>query len=138
MYTIVANAYAEGEVGRYQLRLTEAGGGATSSTPNGLILREQGGLGPGDDTLQDGSYFQEFNFRGQAGQSVRLRLVSNSFDTYLLLLDPAGNTLAENDDASPSTTNSELIVTLPGDGQHTVIVNAYNPGEQGEFLLVVD
>lgn len=138
MYTIVANAYAEGEVGRYQLQLTEAGGGATSSTPNGLILREQGGLGPGDDTLQDGSYFQEFNFRGQAGQSVRLRLVSNSFDTYLLLLDQAGNTLAENDDAAPSTTNSELIVTLPEDGEYSVIVNAYNPGEQGEFLLVVD
>lgn len=137
-YTVVANAYAEGEVGRYQLRLTEVGGTATSSTPDGVILREQGRLGPGNPTLQDGSYFQEFNFQGQAGQRVRLRLVSNSFDTYLLLLDPAGNTLAENDDASPSTSNSELIVTLPGDGQHTVIVNAYSQADQGEFLLVVD
>jgi serine protease Do len=103
-----------------------------------VILREQGRLGSGDDTLQDGSYFQEFYFQGQAGQRVRLRLASESFDTYLLLLDQAGNTLAENDDAAPSTTNSELTVTLPEDGEYSVIVNAYNPGEQGEFLLVVD
>ena len=137
-YTIVANAYAEGEVGRYQLRLMEVGGGTISSTPNGVILRQQGRLGPGNPTLQDGSYFQEFNFQGRAGQRVRLRLASDSFDTYLLLLDQASNTLAENDDASSRTTNSELTVTLPRDGQYSVIVNAYNQGEQGEFLLVVD
>ena len=137
-YTIVANAYAEGEVGRYQLRLMEVGGGTISSTPGGVILRQQGRLGPGNPTLQDGSYFQEFNFQGRAGQRIRLRLASDSFDTYLLLLDQASNTLAENDDASSRTTNSELTVTLPRDGQYSVIVNAYNQGEQGEFLLVVD
>jgi serine protease Do len=116
----------------------EVGGGTISSTPNGVILRQQGRLGPGNPTLQDGSYFQEFNFQGRAGQRVRLRLASDSFDTYLLLLDQASNTLAENDDASSRTTNSELTVTLPRDGQYSVIVNAYNQGEQGEFLLVVD
>jgi serine protease Do len=137
-YVIVANAYAEGEVGRYQLRLRDLGGGGSAAAPDSLILREQGRLGPGNPTLQDGSYFQEFHFQGRAGQRVRLRLASDSFDTYLLLLDQAGNTLAENDDASPRTTNSELILTLPQDGQYTVIVNAYRGGEQGQFLLVVD
>lgn len=137
-YTIVANAYAEGEVGGYQLRLTAGGGGTTSPAPSGVILRQQGRLGPGNPTLQDGSYFQEFKFQGRSGQRVHLRLASDSFNTYLLLVDQAGNTLAENDDASPTTTNSELTVSLPGDGQYSVIVNAYNQGEQGEFLLVVD
>lgn len=137
-YTIVANAYAEGEVGGYQLRLTAGGGGTTSPAPSGVILRQQGRLGPGNPTLQDGSYFQEFKFQGRSGQRVHLRLASDSFNTYLLLVDQAGSTLAENDDASPTTTNSELTVSLPGDGQYSVIVNAYNQGEQGEFLLVVD
>jgi serine protease Do len=95
-------------------------------------------LGPGDRTLQDGSFFQEFSFQGQAGQSLRIRLESPDFDTYLMLLDEGRNRIAENDDANPNTTNSEIAARLPRDGVYTVLVNSYQAGEQGRFLLTVE
>jgi serine protease Do len=141
-YLILANAYAEGETGRYQLRLSGSGGnaGANQGTPqgSGSLLRQQGSLGPGDDTLNDGSFYEEYQFQGRAGQTVRLRLSSDVFDTYLILLDDQGNRLGENDDRNPNDTNSELVVTLPRNGSYIVIVNAFDRTGQGAFLLTVD
>ena len=144
-YLIFANAYAEGETGRYQLRLSADGGRGTPSgtspgTPqgSGSVLRQQGTLGPGNETLNDGSYYQEYRFQGRAGQTVRIRLSSNVFDTYLILLDEQGNRLGENDDRSPDDTNSELVVTLPRNGSYRVIVNAFDRTGRGPFLLTVD
>ncbi|MEA5450113.1 trypsin-like peptidase domain-containing protein [Leptolyngbya sp. CCNP1308] len=140
-YIILANSYGQGESGRYQLQLSQTGGGQggpTPNAPNGAVLRQQGNLGPGDRTLQDGSYYQEFSFSGRAGQSVRLRLESPDFDTYLILLDEGRNRLAENDDANPNNTNSEIAVTLPRNGTYSVLVNSYQAGGQGRFLLTVE
>jgi serine protease Do len=141
-YLIFANAYAEGETGRYQLRLSGSGGnpGAPQSSPQGggSMLRQQGTLGPGDATLNDGSFYQEYRFQGQAGQTVRVSLSSDVFDTYLILLDDQGNRLGENDDRSPDDTNSELVITLPRNGSYRVLVNAFDRTGQGPFLLTVD
>jgi Bacterial pre-peptidase C-terminal domain len=140
-YIILANSYGQGESGRYQLQLSQSGGGQggpAPTSPSSAGLRQQGNLGPGDRTLQDGSYYQEFGFQGRAGQSVRLRLESPDFDTYLILLDEAGNRLAENDDANPNNTNSEMVVTLPRNGTYSVLVNSYQAGGQGRFLLTVE
>jgi S1-C subfamily serine protease len=144
-YLVLANAYAEGETGRYQLRLSgnggnggNAGGATTSPQGGGSTLRQQGSLGPGDDTLNDGSFYEEYRFQGRAGQTVRISLSSNAFDTYLILLDEQGNRLGENDDRSSGDTNSELVVTLPQNGSYRVIVNAFDRTGQGAFLLTVD
>ncbi|MEY3300205.1 MAG: hypothetical protein RLZZ597_3465 [Cyanobacteriota bacterium] len=140
-YLVFANAYAEGETGRYQLRISGSGGsGNTSSNPQGgdSILRQQGTLGPGNDTLSDGSFYQEYRFQGRAGQSVRISLSSDVFDTYLILLDEQGNRLGENDDRRSGDTNSEIAITLPYSGTYRVIVNAFDSQGRGPFLLTVD
>ena len=139
-YLIFANAYAEGETGRYQLRLSGGGSGSPpgESQGNGSILRQSGTLAPGDDTLNDGSLYQEYWFQGRAGQTVRIQLSSDVFDTYLILLDDQDNRLDENDDRSPGDTNSELVVRLPRNGSYRVIVNAFDSTGQGRFLLTVD
>ncbi|HIK46533.1 MAG TPA: trypsin-like peptidase domain-containing protein [Leptolyngbyaceae cyanobacterium M65_K2018_010] len=131
-YLIFANAFAEGETGRYQLRLSDQ-----RATGLSYLLQQQGRLGPGDRTLSDGSYFQEFSFQGRAGQQGVLRLSSPDFDTYLLLIDRNQALIAENDDADRNTTDSELIVTLPYDGMYTIVVNAFDRTGQGEFSLTV-
>jgi serine protease Do len=142
-YIILANSLAQGELGSYQLRLQgqENGGPAQSgggSGNSGSTLVYGGELGPGNPTLQDGSYYQETSFPGQAGQSVVIRLESPDFDTYLILLDPNGNRIGENDDASPGVSNSEIAITLPTTGEYSVIVNSYQGGQQGRFLLTVE
>ncbi|MFM7470557.1 MAG: trypsin-like peptidase domain-containing protein [Nodosilinea sp.] len=137
-YIILANAVAKGEMGRYQIRVTGHGGGSAPSHGGGAILRHQGRLGPGDPTLDDGTYFQEFHFRGRSGQTVHLKLQSSDFDTYLVLMDDQGEVVGDNDDGNANTTDSELVVTLPRNGQYTVIVNAYDQARPGRFLLTVD
>jgi S1-C subfamily serine protease len=144
-YIILANSYAQGESGRYQLRLVGQGQRSQSSTftedtataSASYILEEQGRLGPGDLTLSDNSYYQGFTFQGQAGQRVNIQLSSPDFDTYLVLVDENQELLAENDDIAEST-DSQLTVTLPRDGVYTVIVNAFDSTGQGEFVLTVE
>ncbi|MBE9138724.1 trypsin-like peptidase domain-containing protein [Nodosilinea sp. LEGE 07088] len=142
-YIVLANALAQGESGRYQLRLSQNGAGAAAPAPGGdtsgsAIVRQQGSLGPGDLTLRDGSFFQEFTFQGQAGQEVTVRLESPDFDTYLIVLDEDRNRIGENDDINTNTTNSEVAVRLPRNGLYRVLVNSYQRGGQGRFLLTVE
>jgi serine protease Do len=144
-YIILANSLAEGELGGYQLRLQGQGNGgqgnggqAQSGGGNGSTLVYGGELGPGNPTLQDGSYYQETSFPGQAGQSVVIRLESPDFDTYLILLDPADNRIGENDDAVSGVTDSEIAITLPTTGEYSVIINSYQGGQQGRFMLTVE
>lgn len=135
-YLIFANAVAKGETGRYQIRATARG--AAPAQLEGALLRHQGRLGPGDPVLDDGTYFQQFSFRGQRGETVHLILQSPDFDTYLVLIDDQGEVLGENDNANPHTTDSEIVVTLPRNGQYTAVVNAYNQAMPGRFVLTVD
>lgn len=148
-YIILANAFAQGESGSYQLKLS-SGGNATdprSFSPNdqaaassgNYILQQSGSLGPGDPTLSDNSYFKEYTFQGQRNQTIKISLTSPDFDTYLVLLDNQRSLLIENDDAQgAATTDSEISFTLPYDGSYTVIVNAFDSSGQGEFTLTVE
>ena len=102
------------------------------------LLEERGTLERGDDRLpQDNSYYDVYEFEGQAGQSVTLRLESQDFDTYLILVDPDNEPIAENDDANSSDSNSTLSVTLPQDGTYLAIVNSYDARGQGRYNLSV-
>ncbi|MEO0455143.1 MAG: trypsin-like peptidase domain-containing protein [Cyanobacteria bacterium P01_A01_bin.114] len=137
-YLIMANSYAANEEGRYELHLSSLGGGQTSSAnQNRYLLQEAGRLGPGDPQLRDGSFYDEFSFEGVAGQQIVISLTSSDFDTYLFLADEAGNQIAENDDVSDSSTNSEIVVTLPRQGLYRVVANAYDSQGQGSYRLSI-
>jgi len=141
-YIIIANSYAEGEEGRYNLSLNELGGGTPSqgggSAGSGsFILRETGQLTPGDEIAPDGTLFDTFSFQGNAGQSITVTLESREFDTYLALVDDAGQVVAQNDDISRENTNSEIVVSLPLTGTYYVIVNGYSTRDQGSYTLTI-
>lgn len=133
-YIILANSYAPGETGNYLLQLAAA---SATTQQNRTILQTEGSLNGGSPTLQDGSFYQEHSFEGEAGQTLTISLESNEFDTYLILLGPNDQLLAENDDASSGTRNSTLTITLPVSGTYRVIANAYEPSTQGRYLLTV-
>lgn len=102
------------------------------------ILQQQGTLEQGDQVIQsDGSLVDLYTFTGQAGQQIRITLESSEFDTYLILVDPDRNKIAENDDANQNTRNAELVLTLPQDGTYGVIVNGYDRSDRGRYELTV-
>ena len=94
-----------------------------------------GRLGSGDNVLPDNSYYKLYGFEGKAGQQLTIEMSSQQVDSTLFLLKPDGSKLAQNDDISPSNFNARIAVTLPESGAYLVIVNAFEPGESGSYIV---
>lgn len=89
-----------------------------------------------DDTLTDGSYYHQYRFAGQLGQTVQIEMRSNEMDSFLALFDPSGVKIAEDDD-SGGQKDALIRVTLPAAGTYTIYANSYAIGELGKFSLTV-
>jgi hypothetical protein len=93
-----------------------------------------GRLDENSEILDDGSYFNSHTFTGRANESIRIKMESEDFDAYLILVGPNGETVAENDDEDGST-NAQIVVTLPAAGTYQIIANAYAAGATGQYAL---
>ena len=100
---------------------------------NGTVI--PGRLGQGSHVLaDDNSFFDIYAFEGRAGQRVQIDMTSGEIDSYLILLDPNGNDLAQDDDSGGGT-NARLSVILPSDGIYLLMANAYEAGQTGSYNL---
>ena len=138
-YLILANSFESGETGSYQLQITEASPAIASQPASGsYILDQPGTLAPGDNTLGDGSLFDTHTFSGEAGQPVVITMESPDFDTFLVLLDPSGEPIADNDDiVAGSNLNSQIQIALPQSGVYRIIANAFDASGRGRYRLTV-
>lgn len=102
------------------------------------LLEIEGRLVPGDAVLDDGSLYDQYVFSGNGGQYVTISLESDDFDPYLILLDPSGQRIGENDDISRANRNSRLIVMLPLTGMYTAVANSYESGKNGSYAMKID
>lgn len=102
------------------------------------LLETEGTLTSGDAILDDGSLYDQHIFSGSSGQQVTVSLESQDFDPYLILLDPEGNRISENDDISRSNRNSQLRVVLPTTGDYIVVANSYESGKSGQYKIKID
>jgi hypothetical protein len=82
-----------------------------------------------------GSVYDEYLFVGRAGQEVDISVNSPDFDTYLLLIGPDGELVAENDDITPGNLNSAIATELPMNGNYLVVVTSFFPQERGAYTL---
>ncbi|EDX83898.1 Bacterial pre-peptidase C-terminal domain family [Synechococcus sp. PCC 7335] len=108
--------------------------------PTGLSnpLSARGALSNVDPRLDDGSFYDRYDFAGRSGEYVTIYLESEDFDPYLILLDPAGERLSENDDISRTNDDSRLVVRLPSTGTYTVLANSYESGSLGQYSIRID
>lgn len=134
IYTIFANTFRAGDQGTYQLRLSRRDAPTVAALPD-VILQEQGQLGPGSNTLNDGSYYNEYRFSGQAGQQISVQMVG-SFEPFVMVLDANDNLLARRRGQGPSQ-SAEIVLTLPRNGTYRIIANAFHPGEGGRYEVTV-
>ena len=106
--------------------------------PVELLFETQGVLESGDGKLEDGSYRDVHSFVGTAGQQVTITVASPDFDTFLALIAPDGRGIKQNSDIDWSNTNSAIIAfTLPQSGTYQIVVNSYDPKDQGRYQLKV-
>lgn len=106
-------------------------------TPQSLACpgNANGSLASGDCTTglrNEGQYTDAYSFSGTAGQSVSIDL-SGSFDTYVILVSPAGTIAASNDDIGAGNLNSRISnFLLNATGTWRVEVTSYwFPGQAG-------
>jgi CHAT domain-containing protein/Flp pilus assembly protein TadD len=86
------------------------------------------------DTLEDNSYYNRHTFEGKAGEQITIELTSDEFDPYLLLIDPEGNKIAEDDDSGEGK-NARITLTLPSAGTYVIWANSYGERETGNYTL---
>ncbi|MBN1436094.1 MAG: PPC domain-containing protein [Sedimentisphaerales bacterium] len=150
-FTVVANSYAAGATGRYDLQVDgggplSMGSGATMDddededdgddvVATGDETRVNGELDEDDQLHDDGSYFDAYSLTVRRGETIQIDLTSDDFDTYLVVLTPSENEL-ENDDGGDGT-NSSLTFEAEESGECLVVANSYHAGATGEYELVV-
>ncbi|MFN3361244.1 MAG: trypsin-like peptidase domain-containing protein [Pseudanabaenaceae cyanobacterium] len=132
----------QAEVAREFLRSVESGGRSSEDrrstivprrlTLDGQVVTET--LTPMDPRLPDGSHYKLFEFVGKGGKTVVIEMSSREVDAYLVLLDPRGEQLAEDDDSGTGS-DARITYTLPMDGVYTVYASSYEGGAVGRFTL---
>ena len=86
---------------------------------------------------QDDSFYDAYTFQAQQGFEIELELSSDEFDTFLLLNDPAGEQIAQNDDRDVDDHNSRITIEAPAKGTYTVFANSRAKDETGAYTLTI-
>jgi len=126
-YVVAALGY---ETGPYILSLQ---GSSSGTQVNNTSTLSYGDSASGQAVSLDTPVL--YTFIGRAGDRVAISLSSDEVDTYLVLADSSGNTVAENDDISQTNYNSFVEAVLPASGEYLIGVFAY---ESGPFALTLD
>ena len=126
-------------VGPYTLRVD------TIPAPGPLTAQElafgetrEGELSLGDHMLPDGTYFDLYSFRGEAGDTVVISLSSDELDMFLSLGRPMGAgemDVMETDDDGGEGYNARLIYRLPESGEYHVRAESYSGGSTGSYRI---
>jgi Bacterial pre-peptidase C-terminal domain len=82
----------------------------------------------------DGSNYDPWTFQATAGQTVRITMHAG-FDAYLLLLDPRGNFLEENNNYPGGGSDSRISWDIDETGTYTIYANSFAPGATGPYTL---
>jgi hypothetical protein len=139
-YRVLVTTYKKDETGSYTLRIDVGGSAAAAAaaaTATAGPRVERGTLAAGDDSLRSGEYVDAYTFEGRPGQHVALDVVSQDFDTYLMLRPPRGQQ-RENDDVEGRPRHSAIEADLTEAGTYKVIVTSYKRGEAGAYELRMD
>jgi hypothetical protein len=87
--------------------------------------------------LNDDALVAHYTFTGQEGDVVSISLVSDDFDSYLVLLDDSGTILDENDDGAGSLNSLINGFVLPADGEYTIEATSFSRFSTGSYTLTV-
>lgn len=127
-YTIVASSLGGSAAGDYTLSLqTET----LDTIEYGQVLEEE---------LTAAQLSKSYVFRGNEGDMINIRMISDDFDSYLELYDQNDNSYSLiTDDDSAGNRNANIgPYTLPADGNYLIIARSYSTNDEGEFTLQFD
>ena len=83
----------------------------------------------------DGGFARDYFVELEKGDQVTIDLISDNFDSMVMLIAEDGAKIAENDDGPDGTTNSLLFSRINEAGKYIVRVRAYGDTSGGKFTL---
>jgi serine protease Do len=131
-YIILASFFDPTDSGAYEIALQSL---LSFATEGGELV--SGSVVEGE--LTDEAFETRYTFQGNAGDTVTISMssIDGELDCYLVLIDPSGEVLAENDDHDSSEislfffSDSAIVgLSLPSSGTYTVLAQRYQ-GEEG-------
>ncbi|MBD2463962.1 pre-peptidase C-terminal domain-containing protein [Oscillatoria sp. FACHB-1407] len=133
-YILRASSFDSGVTGAFTLT-TSGGVQTTDIGPTATVNGSLSTTDP-DNPLRQGRYFDEYRLTGAtAGQTIRINLGSEGFDTYLQLVDGGtGQEISFNDDAN-ETLNSELSFVVQAGIDYRIRVTSFDSSEVGSYVL---
>jgi tetratricopeptide (TPR) repeat protein len=87
--------------------------------------------------LTDKAHQQSHEQQLQAGKEYLIDMTSSAFDTYLKLLDPKGNLVAENDDIAPNNLNSRIVFTPKETGTFRIVATSFQERGRGAYTVTI-
>lgn len=117
-FTLLAPVPAWGQADTTVLPPQEIGTVAPGQTRRGM-------LEPGDWTMSDGTLADVWYLQGTQGQRVVITLRSRAFDSYLQLLDQAGNKVAEDDDSGGGGGAARITFTFRTTERFQIVANNF-------------
>lgn len=85
----------------------------------------------------DGGFARDYYILLQKGEQIAIDVISDEFDSIVVLMSEDGTTIAENDDAPDSSTNSLLFTRIAKTGRYIIRVRAFGQTGNGNFKLKV-
>jgi hypothetical protein len=85
----------------------------------------------------EGGFSRDYKIKLNKGDQVAIDLISEDFDTKVILIGADGTTIAENDDGPDGTTNSLLFVRIIEEEEYIIRVSAFGDTGGGRFTLKV-
>ena len=94
-------------------------------------------LSENDIPTGEGGFARDYTINLEKGDQVAIDLISEDFDSILVLIAADGSTVAENDDGPDGNTNSLLFARITETGKYIIRVRAFGETGGGTFTLKV-
>jgi hypothetical protein len=94
-------------------------------------------LSPDDIPTGEGGFARDYYIYLEQGDQIAVDLISEDFDSIVILMAEDGTTIAENDDGPDSNTNSLLFTRIVEKGKYIVRVRAFGQTGSGKFKLKI-
>ena len=137
-WTVHVTSFAPAETGAYVLEIDVLAIDALPDVTPPPRRSIGGALTTDDPRLKDGRFTDTHEFRASAGDRVTIDLRSDQFDPVLMLFQPTGALVEENDDYQGSTDHSRIEVgELQDSGEYRVVVTSFAPSATGSYALSI-
>lgn len=115
-------------------------GSALAQTPIRSGQTVQGSFTASTPKVDDETPYVLYQYRGRAGERIRVRMDSDDFDAFLAVGSRAAPDCSDDcrmDDDGGGGLNASLVYTLPASGLVQIRANAIEPDAVGQFRLSV-